>query len=233
MGVKVAAILAGGYGKRLKPLTEEKPKPLLRIAGKSILEWQIRWLKKNGVEEIVVLAGYKGEQIRDELGKGDALGVNLEYSFERTPLGTGGALKNAEELLSKHELFYVLNGDVLTNLDPTRMEGELQEETMGVLAAVPLPSPYGILDINNGIIRGFIEKPLIKGVWISAGVYLLRKEILSYLPSKGDIEKTAFPQLAKQGKLKAKKYENVFWKSIDSHKDLEEADRLLREKPIT
>ncbi|MEM4343432.1 MAG: nucleotidyltransferase family protein, partial [Candidatus Caldarchaeum sp.] len=94
-----AVLLAGGYGKRLKPLTETTPKPLLEVSGKPILVWQIEWLKKLGVREFIVCAGYLREKIIEALGSGGRLGVKVGYSVEDEPLGTGGALKNAEHLL--------------------------------------------------------------------------------------------------------------------------------------
>jgi mannose-1-phosphate guanylyltransferase len=233
MVFKTAFILAGGYGKRLRPLTEETPKPLLEVGGKPIIVWQINWLKNHGIDNIVVLAGYKGELVKERLGNGKEYGVELDYVFEKEPLGTGGALYNAREKIIGKKEFFVINGDVITNLNPNQLAGELDENSVGVLAAVPLPSPYGILDIDeNSKIRRFVEKPLIENVWISAGVYLLKESILNYLPQKGDIEKTAFPELGKEGKLKAYKYKGVFWKSIDSHKDLEEMDKILRTNKI-
>ncbi|MCL7386798.1 MAG: nucleotidyltransferase family protein, partial [Thaumarchaeota archaeon] len=90
-----AAILAGGYGKRLRPLTETIPKPLLPVGDRGIIEWQISWLKQHGISEIVICAGYLKERIVERLGDGSRYGVKIEYAFEEKPLGTGGALKNA------------------------------------------------------------------------------------------------------------------------------------------
>lgn len=224
-----AVILAGGYGKRLRPLTESIPKSLIQIAGKAIIEWQISWLSRHGIKEFVVLIGYLGEKVKERLGDGSKLGVKVEYSVEVVPLGTGGALMNAYEYLKDEDEFMMINGDIITNLDVTKMF-DVPREFVGAIALVPLPSPYGIVifDETNKI-KGFIEKPTIKDYWINAGIYLLRKEVFDYLPSKGDIERTAFPKLAEEGKLKAIRYFDVLWKSIDSHKDLEEADALLRE----
>ncbi|RLG09596.1 MAG: nucleotidyltransferase, partial [Thaumarchaeota archaeon] len=94
-----AVILAGGYGKRLKPYTENVPKPLLSVAGRSILEWQIRWLKHYGFREILICAGYLKEKIVNEVGSGTKYGVKVGYVVEDKPLGTGGAVKNAEHIL--------------------------------------------------------------------------------------------------------------------------------------
>ncbi|MCI4461491.1 MAG: nucleotidyltransferase family protein [Thermogladius sp.] len=225
----LAAILAGGFGKRLRPFTEDSPKPLVQVAGESIIDWQIKWLKKHGVRELVILAGYKKEKLIEHLGSGSRHGVKITYVIEDEPLGTGGAVKNAEHVLSKEEVFLVLNGDILTNLDPKKLVAKLEEDDslLGVIASIPLPSPYGILKIEGEKITGFVEKPVITDYWINAGIYALRSDSLKYFPEKGDLEKTAFPKMAEEGVLGVVKYENVFWRAIDTHKDLEEASYLI------
>ena len=224
-----AAILAGGFGKRLRPLTSEKPKPLVEVAGKPILEWQIEWLKAYGIREFVLLVGYLKEKVINHIGSGARLGVKVSYVVEEEPLGTGGAIKNAEHILSGEQVFIVVNGDVITNLDPRRLiEPVVKGEVAASIAAVPLRSPYGILKIReDNRIESFIEKPLLRDYWINAGVYAMSPQVFSYLPESGDIEKTGFPELAKKGLLKAVKYENVVWRSIDTHKDIEEASKEL------
>ena len=224
----LAAILAGGFGKRLRPYTEDLPKPLINVVDKPILEWQIEWLKRYGVNEFVLLVGYRKERIIEYLGSGSRLGVRVTYVVEDEPLGTGGAIKNAEHILSKSEVFLVLNGDILTNLNPLLLVEELNKGYLGVIATIPLPSPYGVLEIEDSQVRGFIEKPLLKNYWINAGVYALKPNALKYFPEKGDLERTAFPAMARDRVLGAVKYSGVFWKAIDTYKDLEEATRALQ-----
>jgi NDP-sugar pyrophosphorylase family protein len=220
-----AVILAGGFGKRLKPLTDQKPKPMIEVLNIPIIEWQVRWLRKFGVKEFVMCVGYMREQILDHIGDGNKFGAKVEYSVEEEPLGTGGALKNAKELLTGHNSFFMLNGDVLTELDPTR----LQVPNSHTIALVPLRSPFGVVELDrNSRVLGFIEKPEIPDRWINAGVYHFTKEVFEYLPENGNIEVTALPALAKEGKLQAVKYRNVFWRSIDSHKDIEEAAKEIQ-----
>ena len=224
-----AVILAGGYGKRLRPLTETLPKPLLPVGDKGIIEWQIAWLRRYGVDEIIVCAGYLKEKIIERLGNGSRYGVKIGYAVEEDPLGTGGALKNAEPFLKREDRFLMLNGDVLTDLNPLELLKDLDEKYIGSIALVHLPSPFGVInfDPETGRIKSFIEKPRISEYWINAGVYALRSEIFDYLPEKGDIEKTAFPKLAERGLLKAHPFESCIWMSIDSHKDLEEASKII------
>lgn len=221
-----AVILAGGFGKRLKPLTDDKPKPMVDIAGVPILEWQIYWLSKHGVKEIVICTGYLKNTVIDHIGSGQKYGVNVGYSVEEEPLGTGGAIKNAQSLIYGDN-FLVMNGDILTDLDPWKLVKELDSNrsTLGSIAAVPLRSPYGIIEIEEGFARGFREKPTLSDHWINAGVYCLSTRILGLLPANGNIEATVLPKLAKEGKIRVTKYNKVRWRSIDTHKDIEEAEK--------
>ncbi len=225
----MAVILAGGFGKRLRPYTEEIPKPLVNVADKPILEWQIEWLKRYGFNEFVLLVGYRKEKIIEHIGSGGRLGVKVTYVVEDEPLGTGGAIKNAEHILSKEEKFLVLNGDILTNLNPLKLFEKLDEnpEFVAVIASIPLPSPYGVLEIKDSKVTGFVEKPRLKDYWINAGIYAMKPEALRYFPDKGDLERTAFPAMANDGVLGAVKYTDVFWKSVDTYKDLEEATKSI------
>ncbi|MHA1615846.1 MAG: nucleotidyltransferase family protein [Candidatus Njordarchaeales archaeon] len=229
-----ALILAGGFGKRLRPYTENIPKPLVRVKGKPILVHQIEWLKKFGIRDIVLAVGYLKEKVIEEIGSGKNFGVRVAYVVEEEPLGTAGAIKNAENVLHNEKFFFVLNGDIITDIDLNVIIDKILNSghnVLGVLALVPLPSPYGIIEIDDeGRILQFREKPVLRNYWINAGVYCFRPEIFEYLPEKGDIERTAFPKLAEEGKLLAVPFENVFWKAIDTHKDIEEAEKLLERK---
>lgn len=223
------AILAGGFGKRLRPLTTGKPKPLVEVAGKPILVHQIDWLRSHGFNEVVLLVGYLKEKIMEYVGGGSRFGVRVVYVVEEEPLGTGGALKNAEHVLKNEEVFLALNGDIITDLDPSRLVDTVRSgEAAAAVAAVPLRSPYGILELGEGDrILAFREKPVLHEYWINAGVYAMSPRVFDYLPPRGDIERNGFPQLAREGILKAVRYEGVFWRSIDTHKDIEEAAKEL------
>lgn len=224
------AILAGGFGKRLKPLTDTRPKPMIEIFNVPIIEWQLRWLRKFGIKDFVICAGYMKQQIIDHIGDGARFDSRIEYSFEDKALGTGGALLNAKELLSSQDSFFVLNGDILTELDPNM----LNIANSNALAVVPLRSPFGVveLDENSKVLR-FVEKPEIPDTWINAGIYRFTQEVFRYLPQEGNIEVTALPALAKEAKLLGVKYKDVFWRSIDSHKDIEEASREIEEAKLS
>src|SRR5919197_1642495 len=114
-------ILAGGFGKRLRPLTDTSPKPMIEVSGLPIIEWQIKWLRKFGIKDFVLCVGFMKEQMIDYIGNGARFDCRVVYSVEDNPLGTGGALLNARKFVSDQDFFFVLNGDILTGLDPNRL----------------------------------------------------------------------------------------------------------------
>jgi len=211
-----ALILAGGIGKRLKPITDYVPKSLVPVNSVPIIEWQIRYFMKFGIKEFVVCIGYKSEQIINYLDTKKNLGAKIRYSIEKMPLGTGGAIRHARHFI-EDKSFFVINGDIITDLDPTQLKSKPNS-----IALVPLRTAFGVVNLMEDKITRFEEKPKISKYWMNAGVYHLSKEIMQHLPKKGNIENTTFPILATTGCLRAIKYPNAFWYSIDSHKDLEE-----------
>lgn len=220
-----AAILAGGYGKRLRPLTDNTPKTLIEIAGKPIIEWQITWLMKCGADSFVILAGYLGTKLEEHLNKKKKeWGVEIRYSHEKEPLGTGGALKNAESLLKGEKQFVMLNGDNITNIDIRRMK---LSGTLADIALVPLKSPYGIAVMADHKIAEFREKPQLSEYWVNAGVYLMSGDIMEHVPRNGNLEQTTFVELARKGQLGGTKFSDAYWKGVDSIKDVEEANSYL------
>lgn len=210
-----AIILAGGRGKRLKPITDYVPKPLVPINNIPIIEWQIKYLKKFGIDEVIVCSGYKTKMIENYLTMKD-LGIKIKFSIEKSPLGTGGAIKKAGKMI-KNDDFFVINGDTITNIDLKKLA-----KFPNSIAAIELKTKYGILETEGNKIVNFLEKKEISETWMNAGIYHLQKNILKELPTKGDIEKTLFPNYAKKGKLHTIKFKNSKWYSIDSFKDMED-----------
>lgn len=225
----ITVILAGGLGKRLRPLTSDRPKPMIQINNTPIIELQVKWLKKFGITEIIVLVGHLREKIKHHLADGEKFGVNISYIEENVPLGTGGALKNAKDHIIKNgnsdSGFFVINGDILTNLDPFT----ISEKGSMTLALVPLKSTFGIVETNGDLVSKFVEKPSIEDTWVNAGVYYFSNEIFDYLPDKGNLETVTLPMLVEKQKLKAKKFSNNYWRSIDSHKDVDEASQEIEQ----
>jgi len=201
---------------------------LVEVAGRPILEWQIVWLKRYGVDTIVVLAGYLREKIIEFLGSGGRFDVSAVYVVEEEPLGTGGALKNAEAIL-KEGIFIATNGDIITNIPVSKLVNALtSSDALAALALVPLKSPYGVVEVDEGgYVSSFIEKPVIEHYLVNAGVYAMKPEVFEYIPAKGDLERDTFPKLAEESLLKGVVFRNVYWRSIDTIKDVEEASKEL------
>ncbi|CAD6519033.1 Nucleotidyl transferase [metagenome] len=216
-----AVILAGGRGKRLRPITDYVPKPLIPLNNIPIIEWQIKYLKKQGVNEIIICTGYKAEMIKNYLEMKNNFGIKIKFSVEKTPLGTGGAIKQAC-LSIKDKSFFVLNGDTITNINLKQLA-----KKQNAIASIELKTKFGIMETQNDIVTKFKEKKEVSELWMNAGLYHLQNKVLKDLPKKGDIEKTIFPDYAKKGKLRTVKFKNVFWYSIDSFKDMEECSEEL------
>ncbi len=219
-----AVILAGGRGKRLKPITDYIPKPLIPINNIPILEWQIRYFKKFGIKEFIICAGYKTELISDFLRAKKNFNVKIHLVKEKIPLGTAGAIKNIKKLIHENS-FFVINGDIITNIDLKKLQLK-----QNALAAIPLQTKFGIMKVKDNKIIKFSEKKLLSESWMNARIYHLSKNIFLDLPKKGEIEKTTFPKYAKNLKLNVVTYENPLWFSIDSYKDIEDCTHMIKIK---
>ena len=202
-----ALILAGGEGTRLRPLTSTIPKPVVPLANRPHMAFMIDWLRRHGVDDVVLSCGFMAEGVRRVLGDGDELGVRLRYVEEPTPLGTGGALRFAGELLD--ERFLMLNGDVLTDMDLSAQVR--QHEQTGARATLALievedPSAYGLVTLNDDLsVSEFLEKPSADEAatsLINAGAYVLERSILDEMAPPGtniSIERDVFPSLVNRG----------------------------------
>ena len=197
-----AVILAGGKGTRLRPLTLNTPKPIVPILSDPFLKLQIDILKNTKIEDIVLSLSYQPRSIESLFGDGSQHGVHIHYTVEREPLGTGGAVKNAESLLSGSTV--VFNGDVLSDIDleaVLRFHKEKESKATIVLTPVDNPTAYGLVETtSDGKVLRFLEKPSYDEITcntINAGIYVLEPETLAYMP-KGtnySIERGFFPTL--------------------------------------
>ncbi len=206
--IKEAVILCGGSGKRLGKVGEELPKAMVPVKGKPIIDHQIEWLKSYGVSNIVLACGYKYEIIKQHLKD------TVKYAVEDEPLGTGGAVRNALKHIEGEE-FFALNVDDITNVNLKK----LAEMGSNTICLARFRCPAGVAKIEDGMIKEFVEKPLLD-IWVSCGLYLLNKK--APLPEKGSIEYDVFPKM----KLKAFKHEGK-WVTITTQKDIEEAGNAL------
>ena len=201
-----AVILVGGEGTRLRPLTSTVPKPVVPLVDRPFISYMLEWLRAHGIDDVIMSCGFLATSVRNVLGDGSAYGIRLRFVEEPDPRGTAGALKFAESLLD--ERFLMLNGDVLTDLDLT---GQIaQHERSGAkatLALVPVddPSAYGLVCLEDDrAVKDFIEKPSSDRIdtnLISAGAYVLEREILELVPAGRNvsIEREVWPRLIGAG----------------------------------
>jgi mannose-1-phosphate guanylyltransferase len=230
-----AVILAGGEGTRLRPLTLTVPKPVVPVVDRPFLRHQLDLLARVGITEVVFSLGYQPERIQAVFGDGRELGFRIHYAVEGTPLGTGGAVKNAEPYLD--ETTVVFNGDVLTDVDlpgVVRAHRESGAKATLVLAPVPNPAAYGLVEADAaGRVKSFIEKPTdpnqITTDQINAGIYVLDTSTLALMPpaQNHSIERAFFPALLRRGDLVRAWVHRGYWidigtpeKYLQVHRDI-------------
>ena len=212
---KQAVILAGGLGTRMRPITETIPKPMIAVAGKPFLQWQLELLRKGGIASALLLVAYLGEQIEQYFGDGKEFGGHVEYSYEASPLGTGGALKNAEAKL--HDWFVLVNGDTYLAIDYANLVQDfVAANCRAMIVAYKKPGvvktdmPTSGLPGNLGVARDGVvtayRKREPEGLdHIDAGVILMKKAVLASLPTgqKCSLEEEIYPQLIARGEMRA------------------------------
>lgn len=201
-----AVILVGGEGIRLRPLSYYVPKPMMPVLNQPFLEHTIANLKKYGINCFILAASYLPEVIQNYFRDGAESGIQLTYCVEHSPLGTAGAVKNAERYLDS--TFVVLNGDIFTDIDIDDMlafHRRKRARATIALTCVDNPSAFGVVKADSdGRVRCFIEKPSpdqVTSHWINAGVYILEPEVLRYVPSGSHymFERGLFPLLLELG----------------------------------
>src|SRR5947209_1951529 len=202
-----ALILAGGEGTRLRPLTSTIPKPVVPLANRPHMAFMIEWLRRHGVDDAILACGFMAADVRRVLGDGETLGVRIRYVEEPEPLGTGGALRYAGDLLA--ERFLMLNGDVLSDFDiSAQLEQHARTGARATLALCPVddPSAYGLVHLNeDGSVSEFLEKPSSEEFdsnLINAGIYVLERSVVDEMPPPGtasSIERDVFPKLVGHG----------------------------------
>ena len=207
MAIEQAVILAGGLGTRMRPMTEQVPKPMLPVNGKPFLQHQVQLLRSHGLHRFLLLVGYLGEQIEHYFGDGTAMGAHIAYSYESSPLGTAGALKNAEEKLDPE--FIVLNGDTYLDVDyqalfASFVSCQCQGLTVAFENSEQLLKNNLALDGEMAVIA--YSKIQASGLThVDAGATVLRREVLDLIPAgrKCSLEEETFPLLIRNQQLKA------------------------------
>lgn len=180
---KKVVLMVGGLGKRLRPLTESTPKPMLIIDNKPILQIIIEQFRNYGYKDIIMCLNYKSNIIKDFFGDGSDFGVNIEYVIESKRLGTAGALSLLKNIIT--DSFFVMNGDIITSLNFEHLENfHLNKKSMATMCVkqYDFEIPYGVVNIVDEKIKSIEEKPL-KSFSVNAGIYMLNPETLEYIPN--------------------------------------------------
>lgn len=215
-------ILVGGKGERLRPLTNDRPKCMVIVNGKPIVEYQVEWLKRNGIRKITFACGYLHEVIKDYFKDGKEFGVEINYSIESEPLGRGGALKKAWSTIKSEESIVVTNGDVYSEIKLTDVINvHLTKKVKATVCLFNFKSPYGIVNFDgDSMVQKFEEKPILP-YWINGGIYILSPTVKPILPDRGDHETTTFQYLVQNKKMYAFK-SSSYWIGVDTVKDVNE-----------
>lgn len=175
-------LMAGGLGERLRPLTINTPKPMLNVGNKPILQTIIEKFKENGYSNFIICLNYKSDIIQEYFKDGSEFGINIEYVIEEQRLGTAGALSLINE--NSNEPFFVMNGDLLTNINFSQLhEYHILNNSVGTMCVrdYNFQIPYGVVNILGNKISSIIEKPSHK-FFVNAGIYMLSPDALEYIP---------------------------------------------------
>ncbi|MGH2753084.1 MAG: sugar phosphate nucleotidyltransferase [Actinomycetota bacterium] len=202
-----ALLIAGGFGTRLRPLTYTRPKHLLPIANREHIHHVFDLLQRHGINDAVLLTSYLAEAFDEAVAVASARGMRVEVTHEPEPLGTAGAMKNAEHLVTG-DTFFAFNGDILSDMDLTAMlDFHRSREAEGTIVLTPVedPSAFGVVPTEeDGRVLGFIEKPPPGEAptnLINAGVYILEPSVLTRIPAGAEwsAERALFPGLVEEG----------------------------------
>ncbi len=224
-----AVVMAGGSGTRLRPLTEDVPKPMLLVGGQPLMELIIKQLQSSGIQRVNVTTHYKPERIIEHFGNGEAFGLEINYVNEDQPLGTGGALGL---LPHPSNPILVINGDILTKVDFRSMLAYHQEHQADLTVAVRkfcLQVPYGVIECDGPYVSGLKEKPDVNFL-VNAGIYILEPGVYQYIPNGERFNMTDLIQwLINDGKKVASFLVREYWLDIGQHSDYEQAQFDMRE----
>lgn len=194
-------LMVGGLGTRLRPLTENTPKPMLKVGNKPILQTIVEKFAEYGYTNIIMCVNYKSHIIQDYFGDGKEFGVNIEYIFEKQRMGTAGALSLLKD--KPNEPFFVMNGDLLTNINFEHLHNyHIATNSIGTMCVreYDFQVPYGVVNIKDSKIVSIEEKPTHK-FFVSAGIYMLSPEVLEYIPENQFYDMpTLFEKIISKGK---------------------------------
>lgn len=221
-----AVIMAGGKGKRLRPMTLHTPKPLLKIADKPIIEYNVDRLQSYGVKNLTISVNYLGEQLKDYFGDGTKRNIKIDYVSEVEPIGTIGAIRLVESFENDYVL--VMNSDLLTNINYEDLFKEMQEKEADMIVATTpyeVKIPYGVVETANELITDLKEKPTYT-YYSNAGIYILKKEMIEYIPHNQHFNATDLMEVLMQANRRVVHYPILcYWLDIGKPDDFEKAQK--------
>lgn len=230
MTPREAIILAGGKAERLGEAAKGKPKPLVEVCGQPLVAHQIAHLREAGVERVILAcAAGKGDEFSSALAN---LGVEIVAVEEPEPLGRGGGIRFAAKELREKGAIFASNGDEILEVDLERLyAAHVASGAAATVTVAPLVSPFGLVELReDDFVSGFTEEAPRLPNWVNVGLYVLEPEALERFPERGDHEQTTFPELAKEGRLFAFRYEGT-WLTVNTPKQLRIADEYLSTHP--
>jgi dTDP-glucose pyrophosphorylase len=225
-----AVIMAGGRGTRLQPLTDTTPKPLLKVGNKAIMEHNVDRLALYGIDDYWFSVKYLSEQIEAFFGNGKSKNLDINYVWEDQPLGTIGAVSKINDF--KHNIVLLTNSDILTNLDYEHFYLDFIEKDAD-FSVVSIPYqvniPYAVLENKNGNIISLKEKPTYT-YYSNGGIYLMKKEMLDYIPKGEPFNATDLMECLIKGNKKVISYHlSGYWLEIGKHEDFEKAQKDIKQ----
>jgi dTDP-glucose pyrophosphorylase len=219
-----ALIMAGGRGERLKPLTDSVPKPMLKVGGKPIIEYNIDRLNTYGINDIWISVRYLGQQLVDYFRDGSQKSLCINYVWEDVPLGTAGALTLINSFI--HDYVLMMNSDLLTNIDFEDLYIFFEEQVADfAVACIPyqVDIPYAVIETQNRMVTGFKEKPTYTH-YSNAGIYLMKKEVIDFIPKNKPFNATDLMDLLIKNDKKVVAYTlEGYWMDIGKHEDYQRA----------
>ncbi|MDP3742484.1 MAG: nucleotidyltransferase family protein [Candidatus Micrarchaeota archaeon] len=229
--LKTAVIIAGGEGSRLKPLTNDKPKTLVEVAGKPMLQWIIEWLKNQGITHLVIGVAYKKEKIYEFLKQNNNFGLEVDVSEHTLDGGTAEGFHLAINRFVKDEDFIAMNGDELTNLQLSNLIQRHDDlKPLITMAIAPFHCRFSVVKKgSDNKVTGFEYGPKLQDIPVSIGIYIFNSKLINLIPATGSIEDLVFTKLAKEGKIAAYMLsEKEDWISVNNAKDIQEAENKIK-----
>jgi NDP-sugar pyrophosphorylase family protein len=224
-----AVLMAGGRGERLRPLTDTTPKPLLMVGKKPILEHNIDHLCQFGIRNYHITVRYKGDMIEDYFGSGENKGIQIQYIHEAEPLGTIGSVSLITEF--RHDVVLVMNADLFTNIDLEDFYDDFRDQGADMsVASVPynVDVPYAVLSLQDDRVQGLREKPTYT-YHSNAGIYLIRRELLSAIPVQKSYNATDFIEALVASGKKVIRYPVIgYWIDIGKPEDYQKVQEIAK-----